>query len=964
MSSYYVTKIVQDKYGFLWVGTQEGLNLFDGIRFRIFSGESVEKHNIGGSFIGDLVEDRKRSLLWVVTSYGDVCAINLATRIVEKKISHDGEGKKFSEKWIRCLQLQGDILWICGLNTISAYNVEEDRFLDTGPLLQTMAAQGECNIAKMVRDNSNRMWLFSEGYGVVVIGEDLKPVRSFNEAQFSSPTQQKLLFREAIVNGDAVYTATSRGLFVFNSGKKNNAPFFTKGNMPGLSHQPEIRALVFTGPSTLLFSTPSRVYSFDTGVKKITEIEDENPDNTGLRSVFQMHYDSLSGKIWAGSQSGLSAFTLEESAFQAFSKSRVSSTKIKHLYGVLPVSDREVYAGDENGVYWIDTHTREIVRMDTSSGNFMLFGDAAKNIFLSNLSGLHLVRNKKLIAAHKVFPELHRLESDLLSSGLQYNDSLILFASAIQKGLYVWNSQSRLLTTFHGDSARHAIPGLSIINYLFRGAGPDVFVLTEKSVVRFNPVTGVHSVHKIGSPSSKENFNLMDMCETDRSYWFATYGAGLVETDKDLNPKGFITVKQGLSNNCIYRVFNYNDRSVIATSNNGLSIINTGNYDVDKYFKADGLHGSAFEQLCGYTLNGKIYAGGADGFTIIDPVYLSVNRSAPALYMQNIRIETQAGAVDTCNLAIREIVVPNNVLQTTLNFSALNYRNPRRVSYQYRIDELGDEWIDIGNQDFVNLIGLRPGTYRFQVRASNEEGIRTEPLELTMTYLPKWYQTIWFRLLLLLSGGLVIYGIQLYRIGQIKKQQQIRREIANDLHDDIGSTLNSLKIFAHLAQHDADNKEHVLQIESSVSTATVSLRDMIWVLDDDQDSLYELMERIKKFALPVCMVNSINLVTSVDAASGMLVSKKAKRNLLLIAKESVNNAIKYAACQNIRVTLIQTKNLLTLKVEDDGRGFNIGTLVPGKGLASIRYRAGQIAFKCDIISIPGKGTTIELSGKG
>ena len=93
---------------------------------------------------------------------------------------------------------------------------------------------------------------------------------------------------------------------------------------------------------------------------------------------------------------------------------------------------------------------------------------------------------------------------------------------------------------------------------------------------------------------------------------------------------------------------------------------------------------------------------------------------------------------------------------------------------------------------------------------------------------------------------------------QIKKQQQIRKDIASDLHDDIGSTLNTLKIFAHLAKKEPDKEEHLDQVEHSLTQASLGLRDMIWVLDDTKDSVYELMERIKKYALPVCQVNGIH----------------------------------------------------------------------------------------------------------
>ena len=85
LSSYYITNILQDHYGFFWIGTQEGLDLYDGKSFIVFSNQSEEKHRLGGSFISDLAEDKKRHLLWVMTSYGDICAIDLTTWTIRKE---------------------------------------------------------------------------------------------------------------------------------------------------------------------------------------------------------------------------------------------------------------------------------------------------------------------------------------------------------------------------------------------------------------------------------------------------------------------------------------------------------------------------------------------------------------------------------------------------------------------------------------------------------------------------------------------------------------------------------------------------------------------------------------------------------------------------------------------------------------------------------------------------------------
>jgi ligand-binding sensor domain-containing protein len=103
LSSYYITKIIRDAYGFMWVGTQEGLNRFDGKTFQIFSKQSIPKHRLVSSYVADLAEDTARNQIWVLTSYAGINAININTRVVTQQITLDRDRKPLSEKWVRCL---------------------------------------------------------------------------------------------------------------------------------------------------------------------------------------------------------------------------------------------------------------------------------------------------------------------------------------------------------------------------------------------------------------------------------------------------------------------------------------------------------------------------------------------------------------------------------------------------------------------------------------------------------------------------------------------------------------------------------------------------------------------------------------------------------------------------------------------------------------------------------------------
>lgn len=945
----------------MWVGTQEGLNRFDGKTFQVFSKQSDLKHRLISSYVADLAEDTTSKLLWVLTSYAGINSININTRQVIHQITLGPDHKPLSEKWVRCLCIRNDTLWLGGLGILAAYNIKTNNWLNIDLAQKIGMRPGECNISKISFDRFGRLWILSDGYGIAVLNHDFTLVHCFRkELSNGFNENRKLRFWDLAIQRNILYIATSWGLRQFNtdSASVSYSPYRTQQ----LFDREEIQSIAFSSANTLFFATTNRFCSLNLLTRQWQAWADENKLDDWLTATFQIFYDSTSQKVWIGAQPGLACFDVRKTAFTPFSRSFTSETTIRHAFSVLPATAATTYVGDENGLYYVNANTRAIEKIGNTSANLLLFKDAANNIFASSKNGFFLIKNKKITPAHLTFPALKILNNDHLGCAMQFNDSLILFGSIIQKGLTVWNTRCNTIKIYHKDSVQHPLKDLSIIDFLYRSKNGKAFIITEKSIIDFNPLTSDYATYTLNDGATGVMSNLMDMCETTHSYWIATYGSGLIETDKQFRVKKIISTHDGLSNNCVYRVFTFQDSLIIATTNSGLAVIDSKTHHIINYVQSDGLQSDFFEQLCGYQSDHKIYAGGVNGFTIIEPDFFPVNNIAPTLYLNHITIETKSGITDTANIGIMKMTIPNDVLQTTISFSALNYSNPTRVEFAYKIPELNNEWIHLGNRNFINLVGLAPGQYTLLIKSANEYGIwNTTPLQVSLLYQPHWYQTLWFKLLILLITSALIYALVRYRISQIKKQQQIRREIANDLHDDIGSTLNTVKIFTHLVRREPQNQDHLNQIEESLTQATLGLRDMIWVLDDNQDTIFELLERIKKFALPVCQVNNIQLACTFKAEkSNKPISKKEKRNLLLIAKEAINNSIKYAGCKHIQVFARQENNETYLSITDDGKGFESDNIERGNGLQNIKYRAGQIAYILQIRSTLGNGTVVEL----
>ena len=148
------------------------------------------------------------------------------------------------------------------------------------------------------------------------------------------------------------------------------------------------------------------------------------------------------------------------------------------------------------------------------------------------------------------------------------------------------------------------------------------------------------------------------------------------------------------------------------------------------------------------------------------------NSLAPVVYFGKINIELSDNKrIDTFDLESKKYFIQNNALQTTVYFSGINFSSFERTVFSYRVTEKSDAWINLSTQNFISLIGQHPGTYHLQIKAANEDGVWSEPKELILIFLPKWYQTWWFYLLIALTVAAILYTLYRYRIAQIKKQQ-------------------------------------------------------------------------------------------------------------------------------------------------------------------------------------------------
>lgn len=961
LSSPHVRKIVQDKYGFMWLATQDGLNRFDGTQYVIFNSSSVDKnHILTGTDVYDLAIDPGGEYLWVLTAYGGLSKIELRScRVVS---THPIQLTLPTPKvlWLKCMSVKGAHIFI---GTNEGYYIRFNTAtaqIDQITLCTASFHAGGA-IDKIYAGNNN-VWLFISGTGIVLLDQE-------GNKHISTTPLPNLTINDLSAGNGLLFAASSNGILSFSlktgvidstNSQGRYLYRLTKGN--------NWQALHYTN-DTLLATGIKGCWSIDIARRQYTRI------------VCSRHYEDkdwillttsilkTGRSVWLGTQYGAGCIRDIYTPFVAFNTSMDGSgLNIRHSNMLSTHNDSTIIVCADDGTYLVNHSTGKFQRIFSDDVFYSAFKAPGNYIIASGVnSGLHIADpNGRAVSLGTVFPELLPFQKDILISATRYNDSLYFLASQNQKGIYRWNIRLKQVTVIDTGTRPIQLTS-SIINRLYTDSDHKLWVVGDNYISIIDPLVQTIRTVKPQAPQSKKELSIiMDMCELAGSYWLAVYGIGIVQLNRDLTIRHMYSTREGLNNTGVYKIFPLNSSALLVSSNNGLSVLNTRTGVFKNYFEQDGLQSSSFEETSGAGMNDYIFMGGTNGFTRIDIKKFSINTEPPVTYFTNIRIHKTVKAVnsstDTMNAELNELEIPSSWVQANISFAGIHFANPDKVTYAYRIPQQDTNWIDNGSQHFITLMGLNPGAYTLELRSANEDGYWSAVKKLTLVIKPKWFQTTWFKLLVFLLVAGLMYALYRYRLYQLYKQHLIRKNIASDLHDDIGSTLNTVKIFTHLAKKDVKDFNNLNQIELALTEASTGLRDMIWILDDAGDTVYDLLERIKKYAVPVTVANSVHLQCNNDEKCRHLVlSKNEKRNLLMIAKETINNSLKYAQCKNITINIELKKGLLSMSINDDGQGFITSSHTDGNGLGNIYFRARQIGYTASIESSPGKGTYVKVA---
>jgi len=303
----------------------------------------------------------------------------------------------------------------------------------------------------------------------------------------------------------------------------------------------------------------------------------------------------------------------------------------------------------------------------------------------------------------------------------------------------------------------------------------------------------------------------------------------------------------------------------------------------------------------------------------------------------------------------------------TIEFAALSFLQKDKIVYYYKLEGIDKETYRTDRLLLANYTQLPPGSYTFKVWCENGDGIRSKGVtHLKIHIRPPFWNTWWFMLLMALCVAGLVYLVHRIKVNRLLDMEKVRRRIARDLHDDMGSTLSTINILSEMAKMKVNcdtgkTKEYIDKISDNSSRMMEAMDDIVWSINPMNDSMQKVVARMREFATGVFEAKNIEYSFKVDeAVHDLKLDMEARRDLFLLFKEAVNNLAKYSKSKWADVDIRVLKTSLIMTIKDEGIGFDNAVADGGNGLINMKKRAQSLRGKLDIRSGLNKGTVITL----
>lgn len=748
-----VTAIVQDKLGFIWIGTRAGLNRYDGYTFRSYS---PDKGKAGSNYIKILRTDNQGNI-WIGTTSG-IFKMDPASG----QISAIGPLSNFNVK--EMLVDSKNNLWIVAAGALHQFDPNKGT-------IQTY----NIPVAAIDIDAKDNLWIATVQGQLKLLKATMHQISDLEVGLVSRSGNRNITKLRLIKN--YLFVGTTYGMFKIDLNSRKCHNILLK-DLKGT--EIFVRDIVASAKKEWCYvASESGLYIYNLENQQIIHVKKTPADPYSLNdnAIYSVLEDKREG-VWLGTFfGGLNYFSKENNQFEKYYPLNIP--------GAISGNAVREICEDEKGTIWIGTEDAGLNKFDRTTGKFIQipYGNPATQLSHHNIHGLSVYNNKLYVGLffhglevmnlsnNKIVARYPQVPTDGKSSTMvmciyKTSDNRLLVGTT-GAGLFEYHERSGQL------SPVIYIPGNSFVNAIEEDHTGTIWTGSLiRGVFYYNPRTGESgNINFSGlKDSTKNTYTVQGIYEdTDYNIWLATEAGGLFKINRQRQLVKRYTTAEGLPSNSLYRILEDSNKNLWISSMKGLICFNTRTETIKTYTKANGLITDQFNFNSAYKdQKGKMYFGTVKGMIAFQPEQLLINREAPPVYITGIFINYETPK----SFNYEDPIIMNDEQSTfSIEFASLDYSSASAVQYKYKMEGLDKKWVHLATNRRAYFTDVPAGTYKFTVQAQSNLGYWVStPVTLIITVLPPFWKSTAAVVIYILAGILVIVLIfYIYHKNQVKK---------------------------------------------------------------------------------------------------------------------------------------------------------------------------------------------------
>ena len=982
LASNMVNNITQDKLGFIWMASVNGLQRFDGKEFITFRHNrnlptSLPSNNIAGVFADS------KGRLWVMNEDNSVGTFH-TTRFEYRNVPVKSPPKtvnlffpyRMFEDW------RGKIILM--VVTQGVFELDEDK-LEFRP--SGIKIPARWHVLELAADPVNKCYWIGADSGIARFDPMTGRLTTAANNSIRDPVIEN--FGQLNNTGFILPSGDGRSISFSNWPAHSGNPFFywydTKTRKTQQQHFGELLATGYHevrghfqpshGP-LWVYGLPF-VASFDTANLKFHLIGQSMPQGSQLKFDVATHlFEDRHQNLWISTSDGVYVFNPESQPFNSYNLLRPGGREISDgsVTSVTQLKTGDIWVGTwGKGLYCYDRNMNPVrvprvldKHKDAMTIWYIHQHSRTGMIFMAEQGGRLTVYDPRKETLYMDFPEL--FDRRTIRQVAEDREGNLWFGT--QGGALVkWDFKAS-----GGDPGKGytKVMTLGLVQRLYTDQDGTIWIATlGKGLYQFDPAKELVIDHITSTTS--EDWKLCNDSPTDILRYndslllVAGYSISILNTRSRTSQT--ISLDEGLPSNTAYYLQKDTSGRVWLGLQNGLCRWNLEKGRFTLFDRRDGISHDNFTSGGAFKVNGnKLVFTTGHNFLEFDPSKVMHSDAPPRVTITDIHVMNRRIPIDSI-LEEGELELAPTQNSVTIDYASLQYLDHDQLVFYHMMEGLDKDWVrSTTNKAIYNYLPYR--NYSFKVKCVNGDGVESvEITSLAIQVKPPFWRSYWFLGLMVFLAVGFLYWLDRLRMQKIRATESIRTRIATSLTDDLTNSLSSINISSELAKTRVETdalrtRDYIHHISETSNRMTQAMYDMVWSINPLNDQMQKTLERMKHYAMEQESMSDVNIKIDADPGISEKDSDMEHRyELLSIYKEAISNAVKHSGARNIHVQLRLRKQKLLMLIQDDGKGFDITKVALGRGLNDMKRRAAAISAHLDILSEINTGTLIRLEMK-